>query len=104
MAVRKSAPAVTTKQDSELRGVHRLAGAVLVQAIDDIRCGSGRKKIDALRWVEDPSQDQFSFVFCCRVLSRNPEEVRRFLARQEVPSWFFTASMPDLAGLKPGAA
>lgn len=72
-----------------LRGVHRLAGAVLVQAIEDIRCGSGRRKEDAIRWVNESSDDQFSFVFCCRILNRDPEDVRRFLLRQSLPKWLF---------------
>lgn len=74
-----------------LRGIHRLAGAVLVQAIEDIRCGSGRKKLDALQWIQDPGEEQFSFIFCCRVLGRDPEEVRRFLERRQIPGWMTPA-------------
>src|SRR5215472_12038418 len=75
--------------EEHLRGVHRLAGAVLVQAIEDIRSGSGRKREDAVRWVTDSSEEQFSFIFCCRILNRNPEEVRRMLVRQALPAWLF---------------
>ncbi|HYM09366.1 MAG TPA: hypothetical protein VEU62_01465 [Bryobacterales bacterium] len=70
-----------------VRGVHRLAGAILVQAIEDIRCGSGRRREDAIRWITDSSEEQFSFVFCCRMLNRDPEEIRRFLVRQSLPDW-----------------
>ena len=72
-----------------VRGVHRLAGAVLVQAIEDIRSGSGRRREDAIRWVTDSSEEQFSFVFCCRMLDRDPEEIRRMLVRQSLPAWLF---------------
>ncbi len=83
------------KQDLDLdslglRGLHRLAGAILVQAIEDIRCGSGRRKEDAIRWVNESSEEQFSFAFCCRMLNRKPEDVRRFLLRQSLPSWLFS--------------
>ncbi len=76
-------------ESENIRGVNRLAGAVLVQAIEDIRSGSGRKREDAIRWVTDPSEEQFSFVFCCRMLNRNPDEVRRMLVRQALPAWLF---------------
>ncbi|HZS51557.1 MAG TPA: hypothetical protein VFA54_11885 [Bryobacterales bacterium] len=79
-----------------LRGVHRLAGAILVQAIEDIRCGSGRRREDAIRWVTDSNEDQFSFVFCCRILGRDPEEVRRFLVRQRIPDWLFSARLAEV--------
>jgi hypothetical protein len=78
-----------------VRGVHRLAGAILVQAIEDIRCGSGRRREDAVRWITDSSEEQFSFVFCCRMLNRDPDEVRRFLVRQSLPDWLF--ARPHLA-------
>ena len=68
-----------------LRGLHRLAGAILVQAIEDIRNGVGRKREEALQWIGDSSEEQFSFVFCCRALNRDPDEVRRFLEQQDSP-------------------
>ena len=77
---------------SSLRGVHRLAGAVLLQAIEDIRCRPGKKREEALRWLHDPSEEQFSFIFCCRTLERDPQEVRRFLERRDVPEWLLAAA------------
>ncbi len=74
----------------DVRGVQRLAGAILVQAIEDIRCGSGRRREDAIHWMANSGEDQFSFVSCCRLLNRDPEEVRRFLVRRNLPSWIFT--------------
>jgi hypothetical protein len=74
-----------------LRGVQRLCGAVLVQAIEDLRCGSSRRREEAVQWIEDDSKAQFSFVFCCLMLDRNPEETRRFLLGREFPSWLFSS-------------
>ena len=62
-----------------LRSVHRLAGAVLLQAIEDIRQGTGRRRAEALEWMmDDGDEDQFSFRSCCQVLGRNIEQVRRW--------------------------
>ena len=80
-----------------VRGIHRLAGAVLVQAIDDLRCGISWRREEATRWIESESVDQFSFVFCCRMLERDPEETRRFLLRQSIPGWLIS-SLFDEAG------
>ena len=62
-----------------------------VQAIEDLRCGSNRRREDAIHWIEEDSETQFSFVFCCRILQRDPEEVRRFLLQREFPNWLFAA-------------
>ena len=85
-------------QDGEfvnLRGVHRLAGAILVQAIEDVRCGSGRRREDAIKWVTDSSEDQFSFVSCCKLLNRDPEGVRRFLIHERIPGWLFSVRLQE---------
>ena len=79
----------TREEGVDVRGVHRLAGAVLVQAIEDIRSGSGKRREDAIQWVASSSGEQFSFVFCCRMLNRDPDEVRRFLVKQSLPDWMF---------------
>ena len=73
-----------------LRSVHRLAGAILLQAIEDIRHGTGRRRAEALTWMmDDANDDQFSFRFCCRVLGRNLEQVRRWATHIDFgpPSW-----------------
>lgn len=72
-----------------LRGVQRLAGAMMLQAIEDIRCRSGKTRADALHWVQNPSDAQFSFIHCCQVLERNPDEIRRFLDRHDLVEWLF---------------
>jgi len=79
----------------DVRGVQRLAGAILVQAIEDIRCGSGRRREDAIHWMASSSEEQFSFVACCKLLNRDPEEVRRFLVRRSLPSWVFSNAATD---------
>jgi len=90
---------MSNAETMKLRGLHRLAGAVLVQAIEDIRCGSSKKRVEAMNWVENNVEDQFSFVFCCQMLERNPAEVRRFLQRQEIPAFRHSHACPqeDLA-------
>ena len=70
--------------DTEPQGLHRLAGAMLIQAIADLGCGSQTKSEDALRWINDPSEGEFSFVFCCRLLGRDPDRVRRLLEHQKL--------------------
>ena len=75
-----------------LRGLQRLAGAILLQAIEDIRYRSGKTREDAIHWVQDPSDAQFSFVFCCRLLHRKPDDVRQFLERRDVIEWLFSAA------------
>jgi hypothetical protein len=67
-----------------IRGVHRLAGAILLQAIEDLRFGTGRRRAEALRWIMDNStEEQFSFPFCCRMLRRDPKQIRRWASELE---------------------
>lgn len=72
-------------ESNDLGGARRLAGAVLTQAIEDIHSGAGKRRADALGWILDSRDGTFSFVFYCRILNRHPEDVRRFLVRQNVP-------------------
>ncbi len=86
-------PVATVDIDvSDLRGIQRLAGAILLQAIEDIRLRSGRTREEALHWVQDDGNVQFSFVFCCRMLERDPDEVRKFLQHRDVLQWLFAAA------------
>ena len=72
-----------TDQDQALeRGVYRLAGAMLVQAIQDAASNSAGRRNSALRWINGAEDSLFSFQFVCRVLNRDPEDVRRFCARK----------------------
>ncbi len=69
-----------------LRGLYRLAGAVLVQAIEDLRSTSRQNRDDAGRWILDNNGGRFSFVYCCRLLGREPDQVRFSLMPQQVPA------------------
>jgi hypothetical protein len=72
------------KDDAGVRGVHRLAGAILLQAIEDLRFGTGRRRAEALCWImDDSTEEQFSFRFCCRMLHRDPEQIRRWASEME---------------------
>src|SRR6185295_8617643 len=84
-----------------VRGIQRLAGAVLVQAIDDLRCGVSRRREEAARWIESESDEQFSFVFCCRMLERDPEDTRRFLMRQSIPGWLISSLFDEAGSVSP---
>ena len=87
-----------TLDSNPLRGVCRLAAAILVQAIEDLRRGSGRKRDDAIRWITDSREDEFSFVYCCRILNRNAEEIRRMLLRPSLPDWAIRAGLDFTSG------
>jgi hypothetical protein len=64
------------------RAVYRLAGAVLLQAIQDVGSSSIGRRSAALRWISSDEEASFSFTFICRVLNRDAEEVRRFCEEQ----------------------
>ncbi|MBI3666951.1 MAG: hypothetical protein HY236_12160 [Acidobacteria bacterium] len=68
---------------------------MLVQAIEDLGCGSGRRREEALRWIEDNSEAQCSFVFCCRILNRDPDDARRFLHGRSFPGWLPSADLQE---------
>src|SRR5712692_6413188 len=87
-----------TLDSNPLRGVCRLAAAILVQAIEDLRRGSGRKRDDAIHWITESREDEFSFVYCCRILSRDAEEIRRMLLRQSLPDWAIRAGLDFSSG------
>jgi len=64
------------------KGVYRLAGAILLQAIQDATSSSMGKRAGALRWMRNNSEASYSFPFICRILNRNPEEVRQYCERK----------------------
>ncbi len=82
-----ASPTAIDPESCNVRGVHRLAGAILLQAIEDVRCRTGKKRDEAMRWVEESCDEQFGFVYCCRMLHRDPDEVRRFLERRDISEW-----------------
>ena len=78
--------------ETDLRGLQRLAGAILLQAIEDIRTRGGRTGEDALRWLSDECDEHLSFVFCCRLLNRDPNEVRSVVLKEVLPGWIIRSS------------
>ena len=64
------------------KAVYRLAGAVLLQAVQDATSHSAGKRAGAIRWMSSNAESCYSFSFICRILNRDPGEVRRFCERQ----------------------
>ena len=64
------------------QGVHRLATAMLLQAVQDTMSISNGRRNGALRWMSSKDESSFSFLFVCRVVDRDPDEVRHFCKHQ----------------------
>ena len=54
----------------------------MVQAIEDAGSSSIGRRSGALQWINGSSDSCFSFSFVCRILNRDPEEVRRLCERK----------------------
>lgn len=67
---------VTSLFDRHLR---RLAGAVLIQAVQDLNIGSDTCRREVRRWISGKDNVFFSFDLCCTLLGRSPEPLRRRL-------------------------
>jgi len=63
------------------KAVHRLAAAVLLQAVRDINGNSFAFQHNALQWTRSSDQSTFSFCWVCGVLNLNPRKARRICAR-----------------------
>jgi hypothetical protein len=63
------------------RALQRLAGAVLIQALQDASSGPRRSREDALEWIYGRARGKFNFEFCCSLLGRDPDDVRQRLQR-----------------------
>jgi len=70
------------KTEKTDKGVQRLATAMLLQAVQDAMSHSTGRRNGALRWILSKEQCPFSFAFVCRVVNRDPEEVREFCLRK----------------------
>ena len=69
-------PRLSASQTSNLDpSLQRLAGAVLIQALDDLTRGPRRSREEALDWIMGKTADGFSFELCCNLLGRNSEDV-----------------------------
>ena len=64
--------------------LQRLAGAVLIQALEDLTRGPKRSREDALNWFLGRTTDGFNFELCCDLLGRKPNDVL-----QRVQRFFF---------------
>ena len=64
------------------KGMHRLAAAMLLQAVQDAISASNGRRNGALRWMNSKDHGAFSFGFVCRVVNRDPNEVRQFCLRK----------------------
>jgi hypothetical protein len=64
------------------RGVRRLANAMLLQAISDATSRSAGLRTSAAQWMSRPDEFAYSFSFICRVLNRDPDDVRRFCQKK----------------------
>ena len=58
------------------RAMERLAGAVLIQAIQDASNGPRSVREEALAWINGKTTDGLTFKLCCNILGRDPGEVR----------------------------
>ncbi len=70
------------------RPLQRLAGAIMIQALQDASNGPRRYREDALEWIQGSTKAGFTFEFCCSLLNRDPEDVRdRLKEKNVIPKW-----------------
>jgi len=65
----------------DLKGFERLAGSMLLQAMADLQSGSVKHRGLAFEWLDGKNDEKLSFVHCCRMLGRDPEQVRGVILR-----------------------
>ena len=63
------------------RALQRLAGAVLIQALQDASSGPRRSRDEALDWLFGRTNGKFSFEFCCSLLGCDSRDVSHRLRR-----------------------
>lgn len=79
---------VASKDAPADRALQRLAGAVLIQALQDASSGPRRFREEALEWINGRSNAGMTFDFCCALLGRDPEDVRYRLRKHNyIPKW-----------------
>lgn len=59
------------------RDLRRLAGAVLTQAISDLRGGMPNRQREASQWIFEGDSGVITFNTCCDHLDRDPSRVRK---------------------------
>jgi hypothetical protein len=60
-------------------GLRKLAGAMLVQALEDLNEGDDDTRAEAWQWLSGENQAGLSFELCCKILGLRTEVVRRGL-------------------------
>jgi hypothetical protein len=65
----------------DLKSFERLAGSMLLQAMADLKSGSVKHRGLAFEWLDGKRDENLSFVHCCRMLGRDPEQVRGVILR-----------------------
>ena len=84
------------------RALQRLAGAVLIQALQDASSGPRRFREEALEWINGRSNAGLTFEFCCALLGRDPEDVRHRLRKHNyIPKWDAGNEMQSAFGTQP---
>lgn len=66
-------PKLTSRDDS---GIRKLAGAVLLQAIEDLNEGDAEVRAETWRWLSGENEAGMSFALCCRLLGQSADAVR----------------------------
>lgn len=66
---------------------------MLLQAVQDAMSVSNGRRSGAIRWMSSKDESAFSFLFVCRVVDRDPDEVRHFckyqMAQRQMPELMF---------------
>jgi hypothetical protein len=66
----------------DLQGFQRLAGSMLLQAMEDLLSDSAKLRREALEWIDDKNGDELSFAECCEMLGRDPQQMRGLMRRR----------------------
>ncbi len=81
------------------RALQRLAGAVLIQALQDASSGPRRTRDEAIDWLFGRTNGKFSFEFCCSLLGRDSRDVlhrlQRFAFMPHPTEWQSQPSQPS---------
>ena len=69
-------PRLSASKTSNLDpSLQRLAGAVLIQALEDLTRGPRRSREEAMDWMMGKTVEGISFELCCNLLGRDSEDV-----------------------------
>ena len=71
----------------DLKRFERLAGSMLLQAMADLKSGSCKHRGLAFEWLDGQRDDNLSFLHCCRMLGRDPQQVRGAILRGLSPDY-----------------